>query len=101
MLGQKAAKYSRPPSEFIPGLVDELACYQFDNAVLWFVSTIEAAAQERDNRGSEEKPIWRQRYTMKRLLDDDFRMARPDSDGDDADIGALGSAEGGYYDEVG
>lgn len=99
-LGQKAEKYSRPPSEFIPGLVDELTCYQFDNAILYFCATIEAAALERDNIGSEEKPKWRQRYTMTQLLDDDFRMPRAGDD-NDGDIGTLGSAEGGYYDEVG
>lgn len=76
-LGSKAAKYSKPPSEFIPGLVDELACYQFDNAVLWFCSTVENALAETEQIGVGDKVEHKAKYTLEQLLSDDFRLPRP------------------------
>jgi len=77
VLGQKAAKYTRPPSEFIPGLWDEWTRYCFDNAITWFCSTIENALVERVNNGSEKDPRWEEKYTLSELLEDDFRLPRP------------------------
>ena len=37
-------------------------------------SAIEAASKEMEKIGSEEKPEFRQKYTMQQLLDDDFRL---------------------------
>lgn len=77
ILGQKAAKYSKPPSALVPGLVDELACYQFDNAVLWFCTTVENALNETEKVGVGDKATERAKYTLDQLLDDNFRLPRP------------------------
>lgn len=77
MLGQKAAKYSKPPSELIPGLVDELACYQFDNAILWFCMTLENALLETVETGVKPNVERKPKYTLDQLLDNDFRLPRP------------------------
>lgn len=95
MLGQKAAKYTRPPSEFIPGLVDEWTCYQFDNAVLWFVNTIENALTERVEVGAGDSRKSIARYTLTQLLDPAFTLPR---DGNDSGMDMLMGGE--YYDEV-
>jgi hypothetical protein len=47
---------------------------QFDNAVTLVGTVIEGAAQEMEKVGSDDKPEWKPRYTMKQLLDPDFRL---------------------------
>lgn len=51
--------------------------YQFDNAVTLFGLTIENALQERQNVGTQKEPKWEPKYTLKELLDNDFRLPRP------------------------
>lgn len=86
-LGSKASKTSRLPSECVPGL-DEIACdwtiWQFDNAVLWFVATIESALIEREtvaaprnDRGQTQAASSYAKYTLDQLLDDGYRLPRP------------------------
>lgn len=79
---------------------------QFDNAVVYTGSTIEGAAQEMVNAGSDEKPDWKPRYTMKQLLDPDFRLpteqAKEESDFEDfVDFLEGRHISGLKYDEVG
>lgn len=78
-LGQKAAKYNRLPSSFFPDLVDELTIYGFDNAILWFCTTIENALNERKDVKVGKRTESRQVYQLEDLLDDDFRLPRPPS----------------------
>lgn len=49
---------------------NDLAAYQFDNAVLYCGLAIENALQERRKAGDESQP----EYTLERLLDPDFRL---------------------------
>ena len=53
---------------------DEWLAYQLDSAVVAVGSSLEAASQEMEKVGSEDKPEFRQKYTMQQLLDDDFRL---------------------------
>ena len=75
---------------------DRLAAYQFDSAVVLFGTIIENAAQELEKRGPEDKPRWENKYTMKQLLDQNFRLPVGDVEQgfDPADI------DGMNYDEV-
>ena len=58
----------------ILGIDDEWLAYQLDSAVVAVGSSLEAASQEMEKVGSEDKPEFRQKYTMQQLLDDDFRL---------------------------
>ena len=58
----------------ILGIDDEWLAYQLDSAVVAVGSSLEAASQEMEKVGSEEKPEFRPKYTMQQLLDDDFRL---------------------------
>ena len=68
-----ATKTATRPSELI-GVADAWAAYQFDNAVVMVGLAIENASQEMQKMGSDDKPEWRPKYTMKQLLDPDFRL---------------------------
>ena len=69
---------------------------QFDQAVTTFGIVIENAAQERINTGSEDKPQWRNKYTLGELLTSGFVLERDD----DADPLQLRGADGVQYDEA-
>lgn len=64
---------------------------------------LENAAQEMEKVGPSDHPEWRQKYTMRQLLDPDFRLPLPDA-GEPVDLfeHQLGKrAIGGLvYDEV-
>lgn len=53
---------------------DPWLALQFDNAVAMVGAALENAAQETVNIGSDKDPKWRPKYTMKQLLDPDFRL---------------------------
>lgn len=55
---------------------DRWAALQFDNAVTLVGTVIENAAQEMEQRGSDDKPRWEPKYTMEQLLDPAFRLPR-------------------------
>jgi hypothetical protein len=48
-----------------------------DNAVTWFGVTIENALQERVKTGMGRDVEYKPRYSLARLLDEDFRLPRP------------------------
>lgn len=53
---------------------NDLAAYQFDNAVLFAGLTIENASQEREECGPDNARQSRPKYTLAQLLDPDFRL---------------------------
>ena len=55
-------------------LENDLAAYQFDSAVLFFGLTIKNASQEREDYGPEKARQSRPKYTMRELLDPEFRL---------------------------
>lgn len=79
---------------------------QLDNAVVMVGSTIEGAAQEMQKVGPEDAPEWKPKYTMKQLLDPNFRLpveqVETESSMEDF-LDFLGSGHIGNlkYDEVG
>ena len=74
-----AIKTAARPSDII-GIDDPWAAYQFDNAIVLIGSAIENASQEMEKHGDEKSPKWRQKYTMKQLLDPDFRLPLSDDE---------------------
>lgn len=68
-----ATKTGKRPSEIV-GIDEAWVAYQFDNAIVLIGSAIENASQEMEKYGSEKDTKWRQKYTMKQLLDPDFRL---------------------------
>lgn len=75
-LYQKASKYSKPPSDYFPDLVDEWAIYQFDNAVTYFGMVIENALLERSDVGVGASQRSVQRHTLQDLLDPEYQLPR-------------------------
>jgi hypothetical protein len=63
-------------------IVDDWAAFQFDSAVVFFGNAIEGAAQETRWIGSEKDRRLEPKYTMKQLLDADFRLPSPGRDSD-------------------
>lgn len=74
-----ATKTGKRPSEIV-GIDEEWVAYQFDNAVVLVGNAIENASQEMEKYGDEKSPKWRQKYTMKQLLDPDFRLPLSDDE---------------------
>lgn len=75
---------------------------QFDNAVVFVGETIENASQEMIKVGPEDRPEWKQRYTMKELLNPEFRLPlnrERDSDDLEALMGS-GNVQGLVFSEV-
>lgn len=66
------------PSQWLkaPPLRNDLAAYQFDGAVMYVGLTIENALQEREEYGPMNARQWRAKYTLKQLLDPEFRLSR-------------------------
>ena len=56
---------------------DRWTAYQFDAAVTMLGITIENAAQEQQNVGSDKEPKYEPKYTVAQLLDDAFRLPAP------------------------
>lgn len=64
----------------MPGLVDELGDWQiycFDNAIGYFVTVVKNALAETNKIGIAPNIEDVAKYTLERLLDNDFRMPRP------------------------
>lgn len=59
--------------------MDELACYQLDNAVLWFCNTVENALADTEKISVGDKTEYKAKYTLEQLLEDGFRLPRPPS----------------------
>lgn len=98
MLYLTATKTATRPSEIVGIEDDPWLAYQFDNAVVLVGNAIENAAQEMEKYGSDDKPQWRQKYTMKQLLDPDFRLPVEDDERPiEADIKGV---HGVLFDEV-
>jgi len=57
---------------------DAWAAYQFDSAVTFFGSAIEAAAQETIWMGAGDDKHLEPKYRMGQLLDEDFRLPNPE-----------------------
>jgi hypothetical protein len=53
---------------------NDLAAYQFDNAILFGGLVIENASQEREEYGPMNNRQSRLRYSLAQLLDPDFRL---------------------------
>ena len=68
-----AVKTATRPSSIV-GIDEEWIAYQFDNAVILVGNAIENASQEMEKYGGDDKPKWRQKYTMQQLLDPDFKL---------------------------
>lgn len=94
-----ATKTGQRPSDLVC-VEDRWAALQFDNAVTLVGTVIENAAQEMEQRGSDDKPRWEPKYTMEQLLDPAFRLPR---DGAPAGggIDELRGIEGLNFDVVG
>lgn len=54
--------------------------YQFDNAVVFVGNAIENASQEMKQVGSGKNKEWKPKYTMRQLLDPDFRLPLSDDE---------------------
>lgn len=83
----------------IVGVEDELAAYCLDGATVTLGTVIENALMEMVEIGSGDSRKSTPRYTLKKLLDDDFELPREGMGG--TDIGKLKGAAGAHYDEVG
>lgn len=89
------------PSDLVC-IEDRWVAYQFDTAVTLIGTVIENAAQEQIKTGSDDSPKWENRYTMKQLLDDDFKLPRPDGDKpQDNEDEFFAGISGFDFDEVG
>jgi hypothetical protein len=75
-LWQKAKTYHLLPSEIF-GEDNSLAAWMLDSAVTWFGITIENALSERVKVGVGANAESRPKYTLARLLDQDFKLPRP------------------------
>lgn len=53
---------------------DEWAAWQLDQAVLYLGVTLESLLEETENTGTSEKPHYERKYTLKQLLDEDYRV---------------------------
>lgn len=78
----KANKFHKSPSEVIdPSYrLDDLTRYQVDNAVTHFGLTLENALNERVEVKVGKRTESRPKYTLPELLDDKFRLPRPQTD---------------------
>lgn len=74
-LWQKAKTYGKLPSEVF-GEEDSIAAWMLDSAVTWFGIEIENLLQERDKVKMGNEVEYRPRYTLSRLLDQDFKLIR-------------------------
>lgn len=88
------ATFSRPSDLLC--IEDRWAALQLDNAVTYFGTIIENAAQEQVNVGGESSPKYASKYRMRDLLTAGFKLDSRDA-GDDDEIGAV---DGMVYDEV-
>lgn len=75
-LWYQATKYHILPSVKMKE-TDSLAAWMLDNAVTWFGTTIENLLQERDKVQVGNTVEYKQRHTLSRLLQDDFRLPKP------------------------
>ena len=88
---------SRPSS--LVKIQDEWAAYQFDSAICMIGLAIENACLERENVGSEEKPDWKNKYTLSMILEEDFKLPNESSWGDGFED-VIAGLEGIKYDEI-
>lgn len=72
-LYQKCKTLGQRPSDELD-VTNNWAAYQFNSAVVWLGIAIENALQERDNIGTDDKPEWRERYTLEQILEPGFRL---------------------------
>lgn len=72
----KSKTYHLLPSEVF-GEEDSIAAWMLDNAVTWFGITIENALQERVKTGTGKDVEYKPRYSLTRLLDENYRIPRP------------------------
>lgn len=89
------------PSELLK-IEDDWAAYQVDNAVCLIGSAIDGAKEERHKVGPEDNPTWELKYTMRQLLDPEFKLPVSQSMGyeDNLDAKTLALMDGLVYDEV-
>jgi hypothetical protein len=89
----KATKYHKLPSELLDpcGHYDDLTRWQIDNVVNYFGTVVENALQETIEVGTKRIA----RYTLKQILEPDFRLHR-----DEGDSLALLKGATDFYDEV-
>jgi hypothetical protein len=83
---------------------DKWAALQFDHAVTFVGQIIEGALNETEKVGPDDKPEWRQKYTLKQLLDPDFRLPVDDETAAYDEFDRMldgGHIHGLKYDEVG
>ena len=83
-LYDKAKRSGKLPSECVPGLAERVCdwtIYQFDNAVIFFGTAIENAAQEQTRIQYGNRSEYRPKYTLDQLLSDGFRLPRPQHQG--------------------
>lgn len=76
-LYQKCKTLGQRPSDELD-VTNNWAAYQLNSAVVWLGITIENATAERINIGTDEKPEWRDKYTLVQLLEPDFRLPLDD-----------------------
>lgn len=74
---------------------DAWAALQLDNAVIYFGTVIENAAQEMEKRGPESSPRWEPKYTLAQLLTPGFALR-----GQEAESMSIVGADGLIVDEV-
>jgi hypothetical protein len=74
---------------------NDLAAYQFDNAILFGGLVIESAMQEREEYGPQNARQSRPKYTLTQLLDEDFRLPSGTSASSQGGIKAIAAANPG------
>ena len=72
-----AKTYGQRPSSLVD-IEDSWLALQFDQAVALVGITIENAAQEQTNTGTDKQPKYENKYSMAQLLDPDFRLPSPE-----------------------
>jgi hypothetical protein len=87
----KAETFGKLPSQClrVPPLRNDLAAYQFDNAILFAGLVIKNASQEREWYGPENARESRPKYTLTQLLDPDFRLPSGDASSNSAQGGGI------------
>lgn len=78
---------------------DRWAALQFDNAVCLVGLALENASQEREQVGEGSDISWRNKYSMRDLLDSNFKLPSSESPGIEDDS-VFAGMEGLLYDVV-
>ena len=94
------AKTSQTRPSSLLGIDDEWLAYQLDSAVSFFGNVIEGASHEMEEVGRDDHKRLEPKYTMRQLLDPDFRLPRGDQPSDEDPLSTLKQMPGVRFHKV-